>query len=153
MMVPPGASRDFAYTIVLANSAQLLMVRRELDQAKALLVEAIEQRERLFGDLHPQTAILLSHLSRIYRRQGNLGDAQQSLLRAMAAFRRRRQTEDPNYGTLLVDFSVMQAQDGQLKLARDTCIEGLAILRRTRPSGHIDIVKAEEHLSKLGETT
>lgn len=146
---PRDESRDFAYTMQLANSAQWHLQRGELEHAASLLRDAIEQRAILLGNSHPQTAILLSHLSRVYRRQGSFVDAERALDDGMEIFRKRGQTEDPNYAGMLLSLSEMRAETGQLESAKDRCVEALAILRRVRPPGHYNIVKAQDHLSDI----
>ncbi len=112
-------SSDDAWELATAfnDLANILLLRRELQPARALLDEGVQILEHAFGPHHPQSAVLRATLGMALFREGELDAAERALRGADAVWAK---TMGPNEGNRLV----IAVNLGALAMAREDFAAG-----------------------------
>jgi CHAT domain-containing protein/tetratricopeptide (TPR) repeat protein len=83
------ASNKYVAT-ALRNVGILLKDRGDYERAEPFLREALAMRRKLLGQEHPEVAISLSDLGALFRAEGDLSEAEASLVRASTVYEAAR---------------------------------------------------------------
>jgi serine/threonine-protein kinase len=103
----------------------------EYDQARRLLIEAMEFQTRALGGKHVDTLLTTANLGRVLRAQAELERAVELLERALAGLRRARGPTHRDTLEALSDLAWVRYEQHRFEDARALLIEGLDAARST----------------------
>ena len=131
------------------NLARFHDDRKEFKEAERLLVDAARQRAKLFGWGHCMFGDVFISFSVLYANQGKLIAAERAVQKSLRIYRKRMETEGPEYAVALNLLGDLKRKQGSQQEAAASYQAALEILERVRPADHPDIKKVRQQLTRI----
>ena len=131
----------------LNDLGAVLGKKAELDEARALLEEALVLRQKALGEEHPDVAVTYSELGRVLSAQGHLNEAEERFRSALAIRRKVLGPAHRETATSMSDLGLLLRDKGDRAGAEALLRATLEILRRTRGPQHPDVATALSNLA------
>jgi non-specific serine/threonine protein kinase/serine/threonine-protein kinase len=139
-----GSMTSMANVLIYLEDGNL--VEENLDEAQALLDEALESCRHVFTEDHPTTLTVLKSMGKLFSARGKHAEAQQYYKEALAGFRRIEGNNSRNTLRMINDMGVLLLKQKKLVEAKLLLEEGLEGRRRVLPDDHIQIAMSYHNL-------
>lgn len=120
--------------------------RGDVDEVERLLLRALSLTERQFGADHPEVAVCLGDLIRLYFSQNAFANAEPLLLR-LRELKRLQGEEHPEMATVLASLATVRHALGRHGDAEQLWRRALEIRERSLAPNHFVIARTLEHLA------
>jgi tetratricopeptide (TPR) repeat protein len=145
--------KDFGDDVGLASSlnnlAGLYESQDKYEQAEPLLVQALEMRERLLKEEHPDVANSLSRLAALYYSQGKYEQAEPLLMQALEMRKRLLREEHQNVANGLNNLAALYHSQGKYEQAEPLYMQALELRKRFSGEEHPDVASSLNSLAAL----
>jgi tetratricopeptide (TPR) repeat protein len=135
-----------AFAEAINNLGYLEEQKGDTRAAKALFLEALAMKQRLFGEKHPEVAAALANLAIVANDEGDLARAEELDRQALAMRRELQGQVHPDVADTLNNLAFVQADRGDLKGAVNSERESLEIYRKLFPGDHPEVARIANRL-------
>lgn len=125
---------------------EIFLANRMVDRAEAHARRALELRQRLFGDRHPDVAKDMYYLGEVISNDGKFGEAE-DLYRQAAAIFHEVAPDNPNLPYLLEALAFIQIEFEDFAQAENSLAEALELHRRQHGDQHYNTARLYLQLS------
>ncbi|MBD2255270.1 tetratricopeptide repeat protein [Nostoc parmelioides] len=136
-------------TTSLHNLAGLYDSQRKYDQAESLYLQALELRQRLLGDNHPDVAESLNNLAGLYSFQGKYDQAEPLYLQALELRQRLLGDNHPDVAESLNNLAGLYSSQGKYDQAEPLYLQALELRQRLLGDNHPDVAESLNNLAGL----
>jgi eukaryotic-like serine/threonine-protein kinase len=147
-MYKSSASQSAEMSLVLMNLATNLTSQQKYDEAETIFLEALDHSRRLFGEAHPNVAIIMTHYSRMEYLKGDYASAETKLRTAVEIERKTLPAGHPESAQTLVTLGIVLVRAGKPAEGEPYLREALSIRQTSQPPGHWSTANVK---SMLGE--
>ena len=130
----------------ISDIAYLMYYVAEYKKAEELYKKALEIRERILGEEHPDTATSYNNLGVVYARQGEYKKAEELYKKALEIRERILGEEHPDTATSYNNLGVVYARQGEYKKAEELYKKALEIRERILGEEHPDTATSYNNL-------
>ncbi|PMB40340.1 hypothetical protein CEN40_22380 [Fischerella thermalis CCMEE 5205] len=135
----------------LNNLAELYRILGCFSQAKPLYIEALNLRQELLGDSHPDVAQALNNIAAFYVAQGIYSQAETYLFAALDIFKINLGDEHEQIANYLNNIGEVYREQGRFEDAEKMHLEALDMRKRLLGDSHADIAQSLDNLAALYE--
>ncbi|MEM1057472.1 MAG: serine/threonine-protein kinase [Bacteroidota bacterium] len=143
--------RTHSGTATVMNSLAIAVARGrgDLDEAEALMVEALDIRRQLYGEAHPEIAQMLNSLARLYEEREDFARAEPVYAELLPMMEATLGPEHPYTGLVLVNYGNLLRMRGRPAEGEPFLRRGLSIERAAHGTDHPLAAESEVRLADL----
>ncbi|MBD2509794.1 tetratricopeptide repeat protein [Nostoc muscorum FACHB-395] len=135
--------------LLLARSGYYLNERGRYSEAEPLYKKALELRQRLLGEEHPDVAISYNNLALLYSDQGRYSDAEPLHKKALELWQRLLGEEHPDVANSYNNLALLYSDQGRYSDAEPLYIKALELRQRLLGEEHPDVAQSYNNLAAL----
>ncbi|HKP67661.1 MAG TPA: tetratricopeptide repeat protein [Pyrinomonadaceae bacterium] len=121
----------------------------QVEDAEPHLEHALDARSRLYGPVHPETAVAMNNFGRVVQSKGDLRRAESLFRRSLSIMRRSRSADPLDVASVLGNLGYLLMLEAIYDEAIDMHGEELAILGRTRGEHHPEFARTLGNLANI----
>ncbi|MBD2102058.1 FxSxx-COOH system tetratricopeptide repeat protein, partial [Leptolyngbya sp. FACHB-261] len=143
--------REFPQVVsdLLNQTGYYLAQRAQYTEAEPLLAQALELRQRLLGQDHPDVATSLNNLALLYDSQGRYSEAEPLYLQALELRQRLLGQDHPDVATSLNNLALLYDSQGRYSEAEPLYLQALELRQRLLGQDHPSVANSLNNLAAL----
>ncbi|GEM_PF-3967358 len=118
-------------------------------EAEPLCFEALELRKELFGENHPDVALSLNNLAKLYFSQGRYSEAEPLYFEALELAQEVLGEQHSLVATIKDNLAKLYLKEGRYSEAEALCFEALELRKELFGENHPDVALSLDHLGLL----
>jgi eukaryotic-like serine/threonine-protein kinase len=131
-----GGAQSAEKSLVLMNLATNLTSQKKFNEADGAFQEGLKNSRSLYGEQHPNLAIISTHYARMYFLKGDYGRAEMILRPPLEIMRKSLPAGHPESAQTLVTLGIVLVRGGRALEGEPYLREALAIREQALPKGH-----------------
>jgi tetratricopeptide (TPR) repeat protein len=135
--------------LLLSRTGYYLEERAQYSEAEPLYKKALELRQRLLGEEHPDVATSYNNLAGLYRSQGRYSEAEPLYKKALELYQRLLGEEHPDVATCYNNLAALYDWQGRYSEAEPLYKKALELRQRLLGEKHPSVANSYNNLAAL----